>query len=81
MSYAIMRKQIETNRSITRQIPPSAAAKLSRPQTFQIQKFLNTTPGGEPFPLAVGPQTDRQSRLRGYIAQFDAVYSPSNTSY
>lgn len=77
-----MIRQTGTDSSPTWQIPPSAAAKLGRPQTFQIQKFLSTTPGGEPFPLAaVGPQTDRQSRLRGYIAQFDAVYSPSNRSY
>lgn len=61
---------------MTRQISSSAAANLGRPPTFQIQKFLNTTPGSEPFPLAVAPQTDRQSRLKGYIAQFEAVYSP-----
>lgn len=70
------------NRS-SAEIPPSATARLGRPQTFQIQKFLSTTPGSEPFALAaVGPQTDRQSRLRGYIAQFDAVlHSPSNQPY
>lgn len=81
MPYNVIRRQLQTDHCITCQIPPSAAAKLSRPQTFQIEKFLNTTPGSEPFNLAVGPQTDRQSRIKGYIAQFDAVYSPSNTSY
>ncbi|KAK7737142.1 hypothetical protein SLS63_002933 [Diaporthe eres] len=35
-----------------------------------IQKFLNTTPGSEPFALLVaGPESDRQSRIKGYIAQ------------
>lgn len=64
------------------QISSSATTNLGRPPTFQIQKFLNTTPGSEPFALLVaGPESDRQSRIKGYIAQFETAFSSSNRTY
>ncbi|KAI3394854.1 hypothetical protein diail_2140 [Diaporthe ilicicola] len=42
-------------------ISSSINASRNSPPTFQIQKFLNTVPGSEPFAgaLAAGPPTDR----------------------
>lgn len=62
-------------------LPVAAASRRDYPLTFHMQKFLNTTPESEHFTLVVGPLTGRESRMKDYITQFEAVYSAPNQPY